>query len=394
MKQSKILLFCVLLGGIGLLHADPLLVAVLMVRNEAPVMEMTLQPLINAGIKDFLIYDTGSTDKTIPIIRGVFLKNRIRNFVIEQGEFIDFATSRNKALELTELHFPNATFMLMLDAEWILHNGKALLRCCEQEKNNSPTLYFIKLTSNKTNFYHPRLIRCKSNISFVGKVHEIPNIEPQGKIYDHIYFEYNPTDYGQEKTKTRWLRDCSLLEQELEIDPDNSRSTFFLAKTYFALGDMQNAIKWGEKRIVMQGWAEETFLTYLLLAQAYQACNDSERMLINYFTAFNLRPHRADPLIQLAEYYYSIGAYELCYLFARHATAIPYPTEEIAAVDQSLYDYTRYALLSATAHHVGDFELGKQATLKVIQAHPDQKYLYKNLEYYLNQLGECENLTT
>src|SRR3990167_9749906 len=105
MKQSKILLFCVLVGGIGLLHADPLLVAVGMVRNEAPVMEMTLQPLINAGIKDFLIYDTGSTDKTIPIIRGVFLKNRIRNFVIEQGEFIDFATSRNKALELTELHF-------------------------------------------------------------------------------------------------------------------------------------------------------------------------------------------------------------------------------------------------------------------------------------------------
>jgi hypothetical protein len=51
----------------SLIQADPLLVAVLMIKNEEPVMQMTLQPLVDAGITDFFIYDTGSTDQTIEI---------------------------------------------------------------------------------------------------------------------------------------------------------------------------------------------------------------------------------------------------------------------------------------------------------------------------------------
>ena len=60
-----------------LLKTDPLLVAVLMVKNEAPVMEMTLQPLVDAGITDYLIYDTGSTDNTIQVTNDFFIQNFI-----------------------------------------------------------------------------------------------------------------------------------------------------------------------------------------------------------------------------------------------------------------------------------------------------------------------------
>ena len=70
------------------LCADPLLVAVLMVKNEEPVMELTLQPLVDAGIKDFLIYDTGSVDHTIEVTQEFFIKNNISNFVIEQGDWL------------------------------------------------------------------------------------------------------------------------------------------------------------------------------------------------------------------------------------------------------------------------------------------------------------------
>jgi tetratricopeptide (TPR) repeat protein len=361
---------------------DPLLVAVLMVKNEAPVMQVTLQPLVDAGITDFFIYDTGSTDQTIEITKNFFIKNNISNFVIESGEWIDFSASRNKALELTEQHFPSATFMLMLDAEWILHNGDALLQCCQHQKDNDTPIYLIKLTGSGTNFYHPRLIRCNSNIQFVGKVHEIPNILSQAKIYDHVYFEYNPSTYGQEKSQERWLRDCNLLLQDLQENPDNPRSVFYLGETYFALGDCINAIKWLERRTTMSGWDEENFLTFLVLAQAYEALGNCEKMVCSYLKAFCLRPHRAEPLIKLAEYYYKIQSYHLCYLFARHACTIPYPTDDVALVDKNLYDFTRYALLSATSHIMGDYFLGKTATIKALQARPHEEYLQKNLNFY------------
>jgi tetratricopeptide (TPR) repeat protein len=369
-----------------LIFTDPLLVAVLMVKNEEAVMEMTLQPLVDAGITDFLIYDTGSTDDTIQITQDFFINNNITNFVIEQGEFIDFATSRNKALELTELYFPDATFMLMLDAEWILHNGIALLQCCEQEKNNLTALYHIKLTGSDINFYHPRLIRCGSNIHFVGKVHEIPNIMSQAKIYDAVYFEYSPSGYGQEKSKNRWLRDCDLLLKELQKNPNDARTIYYLGQTYFALGDFSNAIKWCQYRTTISGWDEEDFLAFFVLAQAYEKSGNFQKMIYTYLQAFNIRSHRAEPLIKLAEYYYKIKSFHLCYLFARHACTIAYPKDDVAMVDKQAYEFIRYALLSAAAHIVGDYNLGKTATLKALQARPDQLYLQKNLEYYQTML--------
>src|SRR5579863_731223 len=99
---------------------DQILVVVLMVKNEETVMRATLQPFIDGGIDSFFIFDTGSTDNTITVTQEFFRKNNITKGYIEEEPFIDFATSRNHALERAEKKFPNAGFMLMLDAEWYL----------------------------------------------------------------------------------------------------------------------------------------------------------------------------------------------------------------------------------------------------------------------------------
>ncbi|MBP6892733.1 hypothetical protein KBB68_04115 [Candidatus Babeliales bacterium] len=386
--KRQILFYIVLFFNNFHIQSDPLLVAVLMVKNEEPVMEMTLQPLVDAGITDFLIYDTGSTDKTIQVTHDFFIKNNLSNFTIEHGEWIDFATSRNKALELTEQHFPNATFMLMLDAEWILHNGKDLLNFCQQQKNNSATLYLIQMKGKTIEFGHGRLIRCKSNIKFVGKVHEIPDIPAQVRIPHHIYFELSPTHYGKEKSKTRWLRDVNLLLEELEENPDNPRIIIYLAQTYFCLQDWQNAINWYEYRTTIQGDAEENYLAYFCLAQVYDASGNTLKMINNYLKAFAIRPHRAEPLIRLAEHYYNVQQYHLCYLFAKYAVTMPYPHSDIALIEKWMYDFARYELLSFTAHMMGDYKLGKQVTLKALEVCPDREDLQLNLKSYQTLLKE------
>ena len=387
MRYQEFLSF-IFFFNLSLLNAEPLLVAVLMVKNEAPVMEATLQPLVNAGIQDFLIYDTGSTDNTIQVTQNFFIKNNITNFVIEQGEFVDFATSRNKALDLTEQHFPDATFMLMLDAEWILQNGSDLLKYCQEQKNSPVTLWFIKVKTSQIDFNHARLMRCKSNITFFGKVHEVPSTLPQAQVPSHIYFTLNPTRTSKEKSRQRWMHDRDILLKEVQKNPDNPRTVNFLAQTYLDLHDFENAAKWYEYRTQMSGFDEEDFLAHFFLAEVYGMLGDMESMVCTYLHAFCLRPHRAEPLVRLAEYYYLIESYELCYLFARHACTIPYPEQDCSFVKKQLYNFDRYNLLSSVAILFQDYQLGKAATLKALQAAPDLDYLHENLQYYQTELDK------
>ena len=91
-----------------------------------------MEGYVKGGVDAFLIYDTGSTDKTIERITHYFHNNGITRFIIEQEPFVDFASSRNRALSLAERHFPNAGFFIMPDAEWYIQGVPQLLDFCRQ----------------------------------------------------------------------------------------------------------------------------------------------------------------------------------------------------------------------------------------------------------------------
>lgn len=365
---------------------DSLLVAVLMVKNEANCMQTTLEPLIKAGITSYVIFDTGSTDDTICITKQIFEQYGITNFFIPQEPFIDFATSRNRALELTQQYFPNASFMLMLDSEWHLHNGEKLLQFCQQQKNIPIPLYLIKMKQYSQEFQVARLIKCHSNIRFVGKVHEVPNQATYFSTPDTVYFTYQPSEYGHLKSCQRWLKDRDILLKEFEENPDNPRTVFYLARAYDCLNDLQNAAKWYLHRTDMQGWDEENFIACYSLAQIYQALQNHDQAILHYLKAFAMRPKRAEPLIQLAKYYWDIDQFELCFLFAQRSLQIPYPTHDILFVDRAMYDYVRYDMVSRSAWYAGEYQLGKQATLIALKANPQAPHLHYNLKLYEEQL--------
>src|SRR5438128_8908547 len=112
-----------------------LLTVVIMVKNEADVIIPTLQPFIDAGITSYLVYDTGSIDGTQDIIRNHFDNCHFEHAYIVEEPFVDFATSRNRALQLAEEIFVNNTFLVMLDAEWYTHNVEELVDFCKKHQH-------------------------------------------------------------------------------------------------------------------------------------------------------------------------------------------------------------------------------------------------------------------
>lgn len=374
---------------------NDILVAVLMIKDEAEVIVSTLEPLVEGGITSFLILDTGSTDDT-PTIARTYLETTSTSFYIAQEPFINFAASRNRALELTEQQFPQAEFMLMLDAEWYLHGAKELLSFCKKELEVIPnynSCYAVHIMSTGIDFYTQRLIRCNRGVHFVGAVHEVPSVWQGIKVSGNIFFEYRPANKGCKKSSLRWERDKDILLNEFHKNPHDPRTTFYLAQTYACLGDWENAALFYQIRTKQKGWDEENFMAQYRYAQALENANYENKddlwdiALINYLKAYALRPHRAEPLVSIAQHYLNNNQHALAFLFAQRAAQLPYPSQDVLFVEKELYNYTRYNLLGICAWYIDEFEHGEQAVLNALKAHPETPHLYFNMGLYLQRKG-------
>lgn len=373
-------------------NPDPVLVAVLMIKNEEPVIVDTLKPLVEGGIEAFFIYDTGSTDRTVQITEDYLKEKNVKYFHIAQEPFIDFAASRNRALDLTEEKFPNAAFMVMLDAEWHLQNTAKLIEFCKvQAKNpNKHHSYMIQIKSSNMDFYVQRLFTCRTNLRYKGVVHESPEYGTRAKVPDEIFFQLNNTRFGLEKTVNRMrTRDLPMLLKSYKENPHDSRTVFYLAQTYECVGDWPNAYKFYKLRTQLKGWEEEDFMAQYKLAIATENLKDTDPiqswpMALNcYLKSFKMRPTRAEPLVRIAQHYLDQDNFHLCYLFAQQAAKIPYPKDDVLFIEKEIYEYQRYDILGRCAWYVGKYNKGERATRKALQAYPNAQHLINNLNIYM-----------
>lgn len=377
---------------------DPLLVVVIMVKDEESVIRATLEMYCKAdptGQKiGYLVYDTGpdSWSPTMENAKRLFEDYGITNYQIIQEPFVDFATSRNRGLDLCEQLFPNAAYMLMPDAEWYLHNVEELIQFCESELSHPEhTSYLIRIVSTDLDFGTQRLIKCGSNLRFGGVVHETIMIGTRNKTPYNVYFELRPARAGIEKTQRRWARDRDLLLKAHLANPIDSRTAFYLAQTYDCLGDLENAFKFYKLRTELPGWDEENFMAWYRLAQVTERMKKEDgsarwdEALGYYLKAFTMRSIRAEPLIKIAHHFLTEGNHPCAYIFARRACELAYPIHDTLFVEKEGYDYNRHDILGQSAWYVGEYEVGEKEVREALKAHQNYPHLFTNLSFYVNR---------
>jgi hypothetical protein len=380
---------------------DNLLTIVIMVKDEVDVIIPTLEPFVNAGITNFLVLDTGSTDGTQIKAREYFNECGCEHAYIIEEPFIDFAASRNRALDLAEQIFPNTTFFLMLDAEWYMHNVEELIVFCEHNKNYirpgcTGGSYLIRLLTvqDSINNYIPRLMRRGKNVRYAGVVHETIQQEASGIAPDSVYFEYAPAQSGRDKSKARCIRDYALLKKSHENDPTNMRTLFYLGQTCQFLDDWEQAIFYYHKRLELGELSEEKYLAAYRIGCAIEYLMETsqnsdilqkytwEDALRYYLIAHNMLPHRAEPLFRIACYYIRHNQHAVAYLFAHRAAQLPYPHNNGLFVEKRIYDHLRYDILGQCAIYAGEYEIGKAAVIKAMEQAPNDPCLHHNLSVY------------
>lgn len=365
---------------------DNLLGLVMIVKNEVHGISDTLTSF-RPFITRWTILDTGSTDGTQSAIRSVL--DGVPGSLHEEP-FVDFSTSRNRALDL---HGQATDFVFVADSDDVLLHGDALSTFLSAHRGASGVdheAYLVQLVRGDLSYFLPLVMRTKAGWRYVGRVHEYATRPgaaiPQHRIPETILTQ-TPKEESIEASKKRWVRDAELLKEDLKSDPTNPRTVFYLAQTYECLGQPEEALPQYERRIELGGWMEEVFESKRRRARMMKLLERPwPEILDALLDAYLYDPSRAEPLYEIARHYHETDSHALTYLFASRAADLDYPKATLF-VDRHVYEGNAAELASIAGFYVRDKDPSINANAKRYADHaiswqPDDNRLRMNRAFY------------
>ena len=159
---------------------------IMMLKNEEKRIKISLDSIIG-HVDSMIIFDTGSTDNTINIIKEFSEKNNIP-LRLKEGEFVNFCVSRNISLDFADT-FEDVDYLLLLDCNDVLKHGDNLRKLAKEHINSSSTAFLITQewwSGAYTKYFNVRFIKARNGWRYKGSVHEyITCIDENGS--EHLF---------------------------------------------------------------------------------------------------------------------------------------------------------------------------------------------------------------
>lgn len=357
------------------------LAAVLMVKNEEKRIETTLNSVKDI-IDGIIVFDTGSEDKTVTIMKR-FTKTNNLHFHLMQGQFEDFGTSRNKLLEFADNHLYDYLLLLDSNDEYIHESKSSLKEILEGRSEHGFLLHqqWYVGPDNKLDYYNIRLIKPNVGFRYEGSVHEYLET-PQNvvvvKLENVILYQDRVKD-NDGKSKARWSNDLLLLRKDIAKRPNDGRTQYYLAQTYDCLKMKKDArFLYQQRANNTSGFFEERFESMMKCGELEP--DDDERVKW-YLKAYQVI-ERAEPLVEVSKIYRKKDQFKLSFLFSKLACTLQYPTNCVLWVNQKCYNHDRWQELAIVAYYVQEYDLGRKACEKAIASGYDMELNTKNLLFY------------
>ncbi|MBW5480772.1 glycosyltransferase [Streptomyces bambusae] len=331
----------------------------MIVKNESAVIERCLASVRDL-IDTWVISDTGSTDGTQDLIRRAL--HGIPGELHEEP-WVNFG--HNRSLNIAHAR-DKAEYLLLLDADLVLRSEGPLPRLTADSymlRHEGATEYRIK-----------RLVRGSIPWRYEGVTHEYLTCEGQDteRNLDALVIE-DHADGGSRHDK--FERDARLLGAELERDPDNTRTVFYLAQTLRDMGDIAQAVRLYERRAAMGGWAEEVYFSLLQVGVLHAESGNWPAGMEALTRAWESRPERLEACYELASRLRVRGQYHAAHAVNSAALDRPAP-DDLLFIQPWVY---RWGLLfehSVTSFWVGD-PAGSLAACDRLLAMPDLPEPYR-----------------
>lgn len=280
----------------------------MIVKNEAHVIEKCLATVKNF-IDYWVIFDTGSTDKTQDLIRD-YLKDVPGE--LHESPWVNFAHNRNEVLSIAK---EKADFSLIIDAD-----EQLILQPDFKWPDLSKDMYNI-IVRDLTLIEKWFLINHEIDWKWVGVMHEtiISDQIRSKELIEHAYiFSYN--DGARSKDPQKILKDAQLLEQHLQNHPDDLRSRFYAGICYYNSAVYDKALHHFFLRSQTVGDDRELFMSFMMQGKIQQYFKkDASEIIKSYERACAIAPYRAEPWFYLGVYYQELSNFEMSYQILKKA---------------------------------------------------------------------------
>ena len=381
----------------------------LIARNEA----LTL-PRMVGSLKEFQerggevwVLDTGSTDNTVEVAKSLgckveavgdkfriqidqeladkindkFIVNKESPVVMPGDSLFDFASARNYIADFASndmIATPDCdeifTKFDIDKLEEVIRNGAEQLEyefVFSHDHLGNPVIKF-----RHCKFYN------RKKLKWTGVVHEVLTGSAQMQYLgeDIIKLEH----YQNEKTnRSGYLKGLAV---DCYNNPDNDRNSHYFAREMFYLGRYHSAIKEFINHISMNRWPTEAAQSMLYVGDAYKALGIFDEALKWYAKSIE-KEARREPLMRLAEYYFSKNMHAQVILYCEAAlsiTQLPFYSNH-----QPYYEHIPHELLYVSYWWAGNKQKSKEHYYKALKYNPKNPKYISDGKFY-----EEDKLTT
>jgi len=380
-------------------EVNNILGALIMVKNEETSIQVTIDS-VKQYIKHIIVYDTGSTDKTIKVIKNTCKQNG-QVLHLKEGVFEGFPQSRNVSLDFAET--VPVKFLLLMDAgdEFRTHlspfvfldfirkspEGFGLVR--------QQWLHNINMVEDHSDI---RFIRnhCGKRYDLDHPVHETLDDVKNGVDLSFLFYLFQNRDLYGASSEKRYNRDIELLTKA----KPTKRNLHSLSQTYFALHDYENCYKYA---LLSIDTYENSILNttdavcHYLAGICAHNCGFAEETIIDHFLMTIEIGKKSDtmvePYIFILKYYIETGKPEKALPYLEELMDLEIKPFTKIKINHYYFNYQRWYLISiiclATKQKL---HIGYKAIKKILHYNkPDD---INNYNIYKQIYGKPINYTT
>lgn len=371
-------------------------------KDEEHVIERMLKS--SNGILDLIVaVDTGSTDKTIELIKKYGVDNNIPVYVFERP-FDTFDKSRNFAMDklrevVKELNWDSDKIWGM----WYDCDEQLVIDTKFNKNQFTKDLYMINTYIGQMKYTRNTFFRVSKSFRWYGVVHEFIVCDDKSitsGLAENIHVSVSMDGASwRGNIPSKYLSHAHKIETYINEDRKDPRWIFYCAQSYHDSASVPDNKEENEERLRRSlyyyrerisrtdGYAEEIYYSQYRVGTIMKVLDEPWNLTHQEcLKAYAMDPLRGESIKTIIDYYLQVGEWHMAYLYTKFAKVNfhgknPYPTR-LLFVDESLYKWKFAEAHAASSFYCGKHEEAKanyQEIVNLTKTHP-QNFTQEDLK--------------